>query len=62
MELAKESYKEDILNGFDLLHIDPTKDPDEMCKVVDINVVFRRYVLLVLKIREPSVIFFSHSL
>lgn len=47
MELAKESYKEDILNGFDLLHIDPTKDPDEMCKVVDIDVVFRRTVELI---------------
>ena len=47
MELAKESYKEDILNGFDLLHIDPTKDPDEMCKVVDIDIVFRRTVELI---------------
>lgn len=47
MELAKESYKEDILNGFDLLHIDPTKDPDEMCKVVDIDIVFRRTVDLI---------------
>lgn len=47
MALAKESYKEDILNGFDLLHIDPTKDPDEMCKVVDIDVVFRRTVELI---------------
>lgn len=47
MELAKESYKEDILNGFDLLHIDPTKDPDEMCRVVDIDVVFNRTVELI---------------
>lgn len=47
MEIAKESYKEDILNGFDLLHIDPTKDPDEMCKVVDIDVVFNRTVELI---------------
>lgn len=47
MALAKESYKEDILNGFDLLHIDPTKDPDEMCKVVDIDVVFRRTIELI---------------
>ena len=47
MEIAKESYKEDILNGFDLLHIDPTKDPDEMCKVVDIDIVFRRTVELI---------------
>ena len=47
MELAKESYKEDILNGFDLLHIDPTKDPEVMCKVVDIDVVFKRTVELI---------------
>lgn len=47
MELAKESYKADILNGFDLLHIDPTKDPDEMCRVVDIDVVYRRTVELI---------------
>lgn len=47
MEIAKESYKEDILNGFDLLHIDPTKDPDEMCKIVDIDIVFRRTVELI---------------
>lgn len=47
MELAKQSYKADILNGFDLLHIDPTKDPDEMCKVVDIDIVFNRTVELI---------------
>lgn len=47
MDLAKKSYKADILNGFDLLHIDPTKDPEVMCKVVDINVVFNRTVELI---------------
>lgn len=47
MELAKKSYKADILNGFDLLHIDPTKDPEVMCKVVDIDVVFQRTVELI---------------
>lgn len=47
MELAKKSYKADILNGFDLLHIDPTKDPEVMCKVVDIDVVFNRTVELI---------------
>ena len=47
MAIAKESYKEDILNGFDLLHIDPTKDPDEYCKVVDIDVVFNRTIELI---------------
>lgn len=47
MELAKKSYKADILNGFDLLHIDPTKDPEVMLKVVDIDVVFRRTIELI---------------
>lgn len=47
MDIAKESYKEDILNGFDLLHIDPTKDPDEMLKVVDIDTVFNRTIELI---------------
>lgn len=47
MEFAKKSYKADILNGFDLLHIDPTKDPEEMLKVVDIDVVFRRTIELI---------------
>ncbi|MGI6109016.1 MAG: class II D-tagatose-bisphosphate aldolase non-catalytic subunit [Eubacteriaceae bacterium] len=47
MKLAKESYRADILNGFDLLHIDPTKDPDVMCKVVDIDTVFSRTVELI---------------
>jgi len=27
MEIAKRSYLADLLSGFDLLHIDPTKDP-----------------------------------
>lgn len=27
MALAKHSYLEDLLNGFNLIHIDPTKDP-----------------------------------
>jgi hypothetical protein len=27
MQIAKRSYLEDLLRGFDLLHIDPTKDP-----------------------------------
>ena len=29
MEIAKRSYLADLLSGFDLLHIDPTKDPHE---------------------------------
>lgn len=39
MKLAKESYLADIEAGFDLLMIDPTKDPFQMGKVVDLNKV-----------------------
>lgn len=37
MKLAKESYLADIEAGFDLLMIDPTKDPFQIGKVVDLN-------------------------
>lgn len=37
MHLAKESYLADIEAGFDLLMIDPTKDPFQMGKVVDLD-------------------------
>jgi tagatose-1,6-bisphosphate aldolase non-catalytic subunit AgaZ/GatZ len=41
MEIAKRSYLEDLLQGFDLLHIDPTKDPHvEAAK--DLETVIRR--------------------
>lgn len=39
MKLAKESYLADIESGFDLLMIDPTKDPFQMGKVVDLDKV-----------------------
>lgn len=46
MEIAKQSYLDDIVNGFHLLHIDPTKDP--FCgEVVPLDLVLRRTVELI---------------
>ncbi len=36
-----------MLNGFDLLMIDPTKDPFEIGKVIPLDVVLRRTVDLI---------------
>jgi len=47
MELGKESYLEDLVNGFDLLHIDPTKDPYVTGKVLPMDIVIRRTVELI---------------
>lgn len=47
MKLGKQSYLEDLINGFDLLHIDPTKDPYVIGKVIDMDVVLRRTVELI---------------
>ena len=47
MEIAKESYSADIEAGFDLLMIDPTKDPFVMGKVVDIEFVLEKTVELI---------------
>jgi D-tagatose-1,6-bisphosphate aldolase subunit GatZ/KbaZ len=47
MELAKQSYIEDMKAGFDLLHIDPTKDPFVMGKVIELDVVLDRTVELI---------------
>ncbi|RRD39867.1 sugar-phosphate kinase [Leptotrichia sp. OH3620_COT-345] len=47
MELGKQSYIADLENGFDLLHIDPTKDPYIVGKAIDVNVVLRRTVELI---------------
>jgi tagatose-1,6-bisphosphate aldolase non-catalytic subunit AgaZ/GatZ len=47
MRLGKQSYVEDLIQGFDLLHIDPTKDPYEMGKVIPLEVVLRRTVDLI---------------
>ena len=47
MELGKQSYLEDLLNGFDLLHIDPTKDPYVVGKAIEMDVVLRRTIELI---------------
>jgi tagatose-1,6-bisphosphate aldolase non-catalytic subunit AgaZ/GatZ len=47
MELGKKSYLADIEAGFDLLMIDPTKDPFERGKVVPLKDVIERTVELI---------------
>lgn len=47
MELGKKSYVADIEAGFDLLMIDPTKDPFKIGKVIPLNVVLERTVALI---------------
>lgn len=47
MELGKQSYLEDIIHGFDLLHIDPTKDPYEVGRVVPMDTVLHRTIELI---------------
>lgn len=47
MSRAKESYLADIQAGFDLLMIDPTKDPFVKGKVVDIDFVLEKTVELI---------------
>jgi len=47
MELGKKSYLEDLINGFDLLHIDPTKDPYVLGKHIDMEVVLKRTIELI---------------
>lgn len=47
MTLAKQSYLADIEAGFDLLMIDPTKDPFEIGKVMPLDVVLERTVQLI---------------
>lgn len=47
MELGKRSYLEDLLNGFDLLHIDPTKDPYLVGKSISMDVVIKRTIELI---------------
>lgn len=47
MELGKKSYVADIEAGFDLLMIDPTKDPFEIGKVIPLDVVLNRTVELI---------------
>ena len=47
MELGKKSYLADIEAGFDLLMIDPTKDPFEIGKVIPLDSVIDRTVELI---------------
>lgn len=47
MKLARQSYLADIENDFDLLMIDPTKDPFEIGKVIPLDVVLKRTVDLI---------------
>ncbi|WP_434584050.1 class II D-tagatose-bisphosphate aldolase non-catalytic subunit [Klebsiella sp. R390] len=47
MKLARRSYQVDMDAGFDLLHIDPTKDPYVVGKVIDIELVLSRTVELI---------------
>ena len=47
MALARMSYKADLEAGFDLLMIDPTKDPYQIGKVIPLDVVLARTVDLI---------------
>lgn len=47
MKLGQQSYVADIEAGFDLLMIDPTKDPFEVGKVIPLEVVLERTVDLI---------------
>ncbi len=47
MNLARKSYLDDMLNGFELLMIDPTKDPFEIGKVIPLDTVITRTVELI---------------
>lgn len=47
MKLGKQSYVADIEAGFDLLMIDPTKDPIEVGKVIPLDTVLERTVDLI---------------
>lgn len=47
MELGKKSYIADIEAGFDLLMIDPTKDPFDVGKVIPLDTVLDRTVDLI---------------
>lgn len=47
MALGKKSYLIDLENGFDLLHIDPTKDPYVVGKNISMDVVLNRTVDLI---------------
>lgn len=47
LEIAKESFVSDIKAGFDLIMVDPTKDPFTMGKIVDLDFVLQETVDLI---------------
>ena len=47
MDIARRSYQADLEAGFDLLRIDPTKDPFEIGKVIPLDTVLTRTVELI---------------
>lgn len=47
MDLGKRSYLVDLENGFDLLHIDPTKDPYVVGKSIDMEINIKRTIELI---------------
>lgn len=51
MRIGLESYFDDIRAGFDLLHIDPTKDP-HCGSVVPLNLVLERTITLIEQIEK----------
>lgn len=55
MEIGLRSYLDDAEAGFDLLHIDPTKDPHCGVGVVPLNVVLERTLYLITRIEEERV-------
>lgn len=55
MELGKKSYIADMENGFDLLHIDPTKDPYIVGKAIDVEIVLKRTVELIEYLEEERI-------
>lgn len=54
MDLGKKSYLEDLLAGFDLLHIDPTKDP-HVKGIVPMELVIQRTVELISYVENERV-------
>jgi D-tagatose-1,6-bisphosphate aldolase subunit GatZ/KbaZ len=51
MDIGKQSYLNDLLAGFDLLHIDPTKDPN-IEGVIPMEIVVERTVELIKFVEE----------
>ena len=47
MEIARRSFVADMEAGFDLLMVDPTKDPYQIGKVIPLEVVLRRTIDLI---------------